>query len=84
MWWRVGQGAQLRAHLAYVIIFLNTEGLEVVIPTEGFSLPDLRHWVPLRFAPEAHNHFLTPETSQRDGLAYKTFSLLNLEKVESY
>lgn len=43
------QGALLSAHVAYLTIFLNTEGLELIIPMEDISCSDLRHWVPLRF-----------------------------------
>lgn len=83
MWLGVCQGA-LSTHFADIIIFLNTEGLEVIIPTEDVSCPELRQWVPLRFVTEACNHFSMPETIQVGSLIYKTFILLNLEKVGNY
>lgn len=82
--WGCAIGAPLHTHSADIIIFLNSEGLEVIISMEDISHPDLRQWVPLRFVTEACNHFLMPETIQVDSLVYKTFILLNLEKVGDY
>lgn len=84
MWLGVCQGALLSAHFAYLIIFLNSEGLELIIPMEDISCLDLRHWVPLRFVTEACNNFLMPETIQVGRLVFKTFILLSWGKVGNY
>ena len=34
--WGACRGAQVCAHFACVIIFLNTEGLEIIVPVEDF------------------------------------------------
>ena len=83
MWLGSCQGA-LSTHFADIIIFLNTEGLEVIIPLEDVSCLDLRQLVPLGFVTEACNHLLMTETIQVDSLVCKTHFLLNLEKVRDY
>lgn len=73
-------------HTLLTLSFFLTRrfSLELIIPMEGISCPDLRQCLPLRFVSEACNHFLMPETIQVGSLVFQTFILLNWEKVGNY